>query len=440
MSANSIAHDSLAHAIVLASAAIATVIGGRSLDTALAECRPEHPDIDAATRGAVQDLAYGALRRYGHGDFMLARLLRQPLKQVRVRALLLAALYRLDERPQDAHTTVDQAVAASSSIAAGNFKALTNAVLRNYLRQRDALHAAAALDEIAHYRHPRWWITILRVAYPTEWKNILAYGNVRPPMTVRVNRRRDDVATCLARFAAQGIGARSLDADAILLEKPRSVDRLPGFAEGRFSIQDFGAQYAAPLLAAGDGMRVLDACAAPGGKSAHLLELADIDLVALDAAHERTDSIRGNLRRLGLKAAVRTADCRAIDSWWDGRLFERILADVPCSASGVVRRHPDIKWLRREADIAGFARTQAEILDALWRVLAPGGTMLYATCSLFTQENEEQVAAFAARHPDAVPLPIGQQRMGEGTTSLRLQLTPQAEHDGFYYALLQKRV
>lgn len=433
MPADTIPPDSLAYALDLAAEAVAAVIAGRNLDAALASCWRDHPTLSPGSRGAVQDLAYGALRRYGRGDFLLGRLLREPLKEPRLRALLLAALYRLDIRPEDAHTTVDQAVAASAGIARGNFKALTNGVLRNYLRQRAALEAAADADEIARYQHPAWWIRALRENYPSDWEGILAAGNSRPPMTLRVNRRRSDLVSSLAALSASGIAARSLDEAAILLDKPQPVERIPGFSEGCLSVQDWGAQRAAQLLDVRDGMRVLDACAAPGGKSAHLLELADVDLLALDADAGRAARITENLNRLGLQAEVKAADCRSHDAWWDGRPFERILADVPCSASGVVRRHPDIKWLRRETDIAGFARTQAEISEALWRVLAPGGKMLYCSCSLFPQENSLQLTAFVARHKDAQRLPIG-----TGKESLDFQLTPQAEHDGFYYALLQK--
>jgi 16S rRNA (cytosine967-C5)-methyltransferase len=418
----------LAEALHAAALVVAAVIGGRNLDQALATAR-----LAGATRAAAQDLAYGALRRYGLGDFLLGRLMERPLSDATVRALLLAALYRIEERPEDSHTTVNEAVSAASRLAGGRFKGLINGVLRNFLRRRDELAAAAAADEPARWRHPAWWLGKLRAAYPADWQAIATAGNGRPPMTLRINRRRAAATDFEAELAAAGIGGRCLDDDALLLERPLPVDRLPGFAEGRVSVQDWGAQQAAPLLDARSGMRVLDACAAPGGKTAHLLERADLDLTALDADAARAARIGDNLVRLGLAATVKTADCRDLAAWWDGRPFDRILADVPCSASGVVRRHPDIKWLRRPADIAGFARTQAEILDALWQTLAPGGRMLYATCSLFPEENGGQVAAFAARHPDAEKLPLA------GRNDNEWQLLPGAEHDGFYYALLAKR-
>lgn len=417
----------LAAALHAAALVIAAVIGGRNLDQALAAAR-----LAGTIRAATQDLAYGALRRYGRGDFLLGRLIERPLGDPAVRGLLLAALYRIEERPDDSHTTVNEAVSAAARLAGGRFKGLVNGVLRNFLRRRDELGTAVAADEPARWQHPVWWRGKLQAAYPGDWQAIAEAGNGRPPMTLRVNRRHGDATAYLAELAAAGIGARVLDEAALLLDKPVAVDRLPGFAEGRVSVQDWGAQRAAPLLDARAGMRVLDACAAPGGKTAHLLERADLDLTALDAAADRAARITDTLARLDLAASVKTADCRQPDAWWDGKPFDRILADVPCSASGVVRRHPDIKWLRRPTDIAGFARTQAEILDVLWRVLAPGGKMLYATCSLFPEENGEQMAAFAARHGDARRLPTGEGNNNEW------QLIPNVEHDGFYYALLEK--
>lgn len=443
--------DSLGFALIRAAEAIAAVIAGRSLDAALAACWQTYaPALSPSQRGAVQDLAYGTLRQYGRGDFFLARLLRSPLPpgddntgKALLRALLLAALYRLETRPGDAHTIVDQAVNAAAGIDRGRFKALANAVLRNRLRRDAELLSAANADPVAFHQHPLWWIDRIRAAYPEHWQGILAADNTHPPMALRVNRRRIGTDAYLALLSAAGIGARLLahKESAILLDRPQAVDKLPGFFDGLVSVQDWGAQRAAPLLDAQAGMRVLDACAAPGGKAMHLLELADVDLLALDAEPARIARINENLERLGLQAQVKAADCRDMASWWDGRPFERIIADVPCSASGVVRRHPDGKWLRRETDIAGFARTQAEIVDALWHVLAPGGKMLYCTCSLFPQENDMQVASFAARHADALRLAMGgvDDRSGETRQRQHWQLLPQAEHDGFFYALLQKR-
>jgi 16S rRNA (cytosine967-C5)-methyltransferase len=417
----------LATALLAAARVIGATLGGRTLDDGLAAAR-----LEGVVLAATRDLAAGGLRAYGRGDFFLGQLMARPVADIEVRGLLLAALYRLESRPEDAHTTVDQAVRAAGSLARGKFKALVNGVLRNFLRRQPELLAAAAVDPVAASQHPRWWLTALQADYPSAWQEIVAAGNGRPPMTLRINRRQTDAASYGNQLAAAGVGCRVLGDAAIRLDKPMAVDLLPGFAEGRVSVQDWGAQQAAGLLDGRDGMRILDACAAPGGKTGHLLETADLELLALEADPVRAGRIGSNLARLGLQAAVKVADCRDLGNWWDGRPFDRVLADVPCSASGVVRRHPDIKWLRREADIGRFARSQAEILDALWQVLAPGGKMLYATCSLFPRENGAQVAAFVARHGDAQRLPTG----GDNN---EWQLRPDTDHDGFYYALLAKR-
>lgn len=420
----------LARAMADAALAVTAVLSGHTPETALAQA-------DAAVRPAALDLAFTTLRDCGRGNFLLARLLDKPLKEKEIQALLLVALARLERRPEDAHTVVDQAVAAAGGIARGRLKGLTNAVLRNFLRRRDELLAAAESDPVARWRHPAWWLAALRAAYPDCWEAVAAAGNSHPPLCLRVNRRRlvaghrASSADFSAELAQGDIGAQALDATALLLDKPLPVERIPGFREGRVSVQDWGAQRAAALLDVQDGMRVLDACAAPGGKTAHLLELADLDLTALEVDAARARRIGENLDRLGLAATVRVADASRPRDWWDGRPFARILADVPCSASGVARRHPDIKWLRRAADVAGFARMQTSILDALWPLLAPGGKMLYCTCSVFPEENGAQVRAFVARHPDARRLPTG----GDAED---LQLLPAASHDGFYYALLQK--
>jgi 16S rRNA (cytosine967-C5)-methyltransferase len=427
----SLAETSLAFALHGAAQAVAEVISGRNLNEALTGLWRKMPDLPPGQRGAVQDLAYSTLRRFGRDDFSLSRLMDRPLRDIPVRALLLVALARLAARPEEAHTIVDQSVEAAGVLARGKYKALVNGVLRNALRRSAELETAALQEEVARWQHPRWWIARMRKAYPRDWQDILEAGNGRPPMTLRPNRRRIAATDYQAQLDAVQMTARLLQGGALRLERPVPVECLPGFAEGMVSVQDAGAQRAAPLLDVHDGMRVLDACAAPGGKTAHVLELADVDLLALDADGGRALRVSENLFRLGLLAKVKPADCRDLDAWWDGREFDRILADVPCTASGVVRRHPDAKWLRRETDIAQFARTQAEILEALWRVLAPGGKLLYATCSLFPEENGRQVAAFAARQEDCMRLPVA--------GAPELQLLPNEEHDGFYYALLEKQ-
>ncbi|MBS1130079.1 MAG: Fmu, rRNA SAM-dependent methyltransferase [Proteobacteria bacterium] len=411
--------NSLAFALLQAARIDAAVFAGQSLaDGLLAR-------VDPAARPAVQDLVYGSLRAYGRGDFFLGRLLDKPLDAEEVRALLLVSIYRLETRPDAAHTVVDQAVSAAGELANGRFRGLVNAVLRNFLRQQEALVAALADDAVAASQHPDWWLAQLQAAYPDDWQRIVAAGNAPPPMGLRVNVRRASRDDYLARLTDAGISATAVGESGLALAKPVPVESLLGFAAGLLSVQDPGAQMAASLLDPEPGSRVLDACAAPGGKTAHLLERADLDLLALDLKPSRCRRIEENLSRLGLTASVKAADCVKLDTWWDGRPFDAVLADVPCTASGVVRRNPDTKWLRREADIFSFAKTQARILDALWQVVRPGGKLLYVTCSVFPTENGVQIARFLERQPEA-------RRCHEE------QLLPTADHDGFYYCLLEK--
>lgn len=411
--------DSLAFSLLEAARITAAVFAGQSLADGLLG------RVDAVARPAVQDIVYGSLRRYGRGDFFLARLLAKPLAAEEVRALLLVAIYRLETRPDAVHTVVDQAVVAAGELAEGRFRGLVNGVLRNFIRQQTALNAALESDVLARSQHPDWWLTRLQVAYPNDWERIVAAGNAPPPMALRVNARRGSRDDYQIRLAAENLPATPIGEVGLLLDKPVPVDRLPGFAAGLVSVQDPGAQRAAELLDPAPGSRVLDACAAPGGKTAHLLEMGDLDLLALDLKPSRCRRVEENLLRLGLAAEVRAADCVKVDTWWDGRPFDAVLADVPCTASGVVRRNPDSKWLRREDDIASFARAQARILEALWQVVRPGGKLLYATCSVFPAENGEQMAGFLTRHP-------------ESRCCHEEQLLPTAEHDGFFYCLLEK--
>jgi 16S rRNA (cytosine967-C5)-methyltransferase len=415
----------LSQTLAAASRVVARVLGGASLTAALDE------DPRGPGRPAVQDLVYGTLRDYGAPQAILAALARKPIPDRPVHALLLCALHALRHERRAPHTIVDEAVSACAALGHGAARGFVNALLRSYLRRADALEAEVRGSEVAHFGYPAWWIERVRDAYPGAWEATLAAGNARPPMTLRVNRRKLAVDVYLARLAALGIAAERVGAHGVRLAEPRGVDALPGFAAGEVSVQDAGAQLAAPLLDARDGMRVLDACAAPGGKTAHLLELADLDLLALERDPLRARRIGATLERLGLAAEVRVADAGDPDRWWDGRPFDRILLDVPCSASGVVRRHPDIKWLRREADLAGFAREQSRLAAALWQVLAPDGKLLYATCSVFPEENGAVVEAFLARRPGARRPPLPD--VGDG------QLLPDAGHDGFFYAALEKR-
>jgi 16S rRNA (cytosine967-C5)-methyltransferase len=420
----------------LASTVVSQVLAGRSLDSALAELWREHPSLSAQQRGQVQDLCFGALRFHGYLEALLDALVDKPVREEKLACLMRVALYQLEFTRAAAHAVVDQAVLACARLGRGSAKGLINAVLRSFLRRSAELRARARRNDVGRFSYPRWWIDKLRQQYPRQHARILDAGNQRPPMTLRVNRMRCTQSAYLAQLQAREILAEPLGEYAVLLARPRPVAELPGFAEGIVSVQDAAAQRAAPLLDLATGQRVLDACAAPGGKTAHMLEMADVELTAVDEDATRLERLRANLRRVGLSAKVVQGDALEPGTWWDGDPFERILADVPCSASGVVRRHPDIKWLRRPSDIARFADVQERMLAALWRLLGSGGKLLYATCSVFHEENHIQVERFLDRHRDARRLPLP----GEDANRQEHagQILPDERHDGFFYALLQK--
>ena len=432
------AGPSLAQAFVAAAEAIGRVSGGESLNAALADMK--HRASAQTLAAAAQDLCYNALRSYGVVDVALERLLQRPLTDSPVRGLLLTALAELAARPKSAHAVVHQAVEAAALLGYSRAKGLVNAVMRNFQRRMPELLSEIEATESGRYRHSQWWIDELRQAYPHEWESVLLESNRHPPMVLRVNRRRLSTKAYLEKLDRAGILARALGQDAVLLEKPCRVERLPGFAGGEVSVQDAGAQRAGPLLDVRDGMRVLDACAAPGGKTGHLLELADCELVAVDADGVRAQRIAENLSRLKLSAKIVVGDCRKPELFWEEKPFDRVLLDAPCSGSGVVRRHPDIKWLRRKTDAPEFGRVQAELLEALWRVVAPDGKLLYATCSVFPEENGAQVDGFLLRHPEAerLPLPGLAQNDNRAAGPLEGQILPSAHSDGFFYALLRK--
>ncbi|HKO87059.1 MAG TPA: 16S rRNA (cytosine(967)-C(5))-methyltransferase RsmB [Burkholderiales bacterium] len=411
----------LSATFVHASEVLAGVYGGQSLS-----------ELDALPP-AVRDLCYSALRDYGYADAVLAPLLRKPIAETKIRALLACALREIERSRTQHFTVVNEAVAACPLLGHPAAKGFVNAVLRNYLRQRETLENQASAHPVARWRHPQWWIESVQGSYPQHWQQILAAGNERPPMSLRVNRRKTDPHAYKHALDQAGMAAFEAGNGAFVLDLPRAVDQIPGFSHGLVSVQDVAAQYAATLLDAQPGMRVLDACAAPGGKTAHILEQADVDMLALDRDERRAGRIHTNMERLGLSAAVRVADAGAVPSWWDGISFDRVLLDAPCTASGVVRRHPDIKWLRQVEDISRFAAQQKRLLDALWQVVAPSGKLLYVTCSVFPQENAMQIDAFLARHENARRLPLPAFMPAEG------QLLPDARHDGFFYALLQKQ-
>lgn len=444
----------LADALRIAAAAWRRFRTGTALDHALAAAAASagrsHPRVAAAAK----DIAYHATRHLALLDALIARLARTP-PPAPVAALLAMGLAQLIAQRHAHYAVVDQAVSAAKADpdtrAAAGF---VNAALRHFLRRQSGLLDEAQRDETVRYNAPRWWIERLRQAYPAQWQAILAAQREPPPLVLRVNTRRIGVDEYLRRLERAQLAATRVGATAVWLHEARPVEAIPGFAEGLVSVQDAGSQLAAQWLDARSGQRVLDACAAPGGKTAQLAELADglaIDAVEIDA--QRAQRIEDNLARLRAREhatiALHIADAADTRAYARERRYDRILLDAPCTASGIVRRHPDIPWLRRDADVAQLATRQARLLDALWPLLKPAGRLLYVVCSVFPEEGARQAERFVERHADARPLALP----GDTANSLQLLPTPLAAasnaaaaattalpllHDGFFFALFEK--
>lgn len=418
---------------------LARVLGeGHSLTAALDESL--HKLQQPQDRAFVQALCYGVIRQYFRLDATLSQLLDKPLKpkDSDIKALLLIGLYQLQHMRVKAHAAVSETVAAGKHKPWS--KGLINGVLRQYQRDSERLQPAIEQTAQAHLNHPEWLIAALQQAWPDEYISLLSANDEPAPMALRVNLGQNSRAAYLEELSANGISAFASPVcdSAVLLEQAIGVEHLPGFAEGRVSVQDVAAQLAAPLLDVQPKQRVLDLCAAPGGKTAAILERQrDIEMLAIDVDAQRLDRVRDNLLRLKLSAATQAADASLAHEWAAGQRFERILIDAPCSGLGVIRRHPDIKLLRRASDIATLQALQARILDAAWTLLAPNGVLLYATCSVLKVENEQQIAGFLKRHTDATELPLAID-FGQTRPHGRQILTGEHNMDGFYYAKLCK--
>ena len=419
--------------------AVALVLSGHSLNEALAAC-------PAAARPGCQALSFHVLRCLGGAQAARAHLAARTPPPL-VNSLLLSALALLwprEVQPYAPHTLVDQAVACAHARAPAS-ASFVNAVLRRFLRERDQLVPGwESADPVVRYQHPRWWIDQLQRDWPKQWQALLGAANQHAPMVLRVNARQTDAAAYQVELAAEGIESQAVSSHALVLQRPAPVQALPGFASGRVSVQDLSAQAAAPLLLGrgadrlAPGARVLDACAAPGGKTAHLLELAELDLLALDVDAARLTRVEQTLQRLDLQARLAVGDAGEPSRWWDGQPFDAILLDAPCSASGIVRRHPDVRWLRRATDIKTLANTQARLLDALWGLLKPGGRLVYATCSVFRAEGSGQIAAFLQRTPAAIARPSPGHLLGVVDNPAQAGEVASVAGDGFFYARLDK--
>ena len=423
----------------VAAQALQRIVAGRSLRAEFAACSTRLSD--ARDRALLSALLYAGARWWLRHAAAVDRLLERPLpaREAALHALLVLGLVQIEVLQLPGYAAVDSSVEAARALGRPKFATLVNAVLRRWLRERGALIAELDADAVTRTAHPRWLLDAFAADWPGADAAIAAANNTEAPLWLRVNRRRVDRNAFLQHLTDAGIEATAPPGlpDAVLIAASTDVTALPGFAGGLFSVQDGAAQCAVELLDLADGQRVLDACAAPGGKSGHILERADLRLLALDSDERRLPRLRENLDRLGLRADVRAGDAAQPTQWWDGAPFDRILLDAPCSATGIIRRQPDVKLHRRRADIPALVRTQARILDALWPLLAPGGRLVYATCSVLAAENADQVSRLLARRADAavsaVLLP-GWRAVAAGGMQ---NLPGESGMDGFYYAVLE---
>ena len=438
------AGSNLAVALLAAADALARMRAGASLERAIAAVAAARK-LGVSERAATQDLSFTAARLLGTAQWLRARLTEKPTQKPLLAGLLDVALALWWSKKYAPHTLVNQTVDAAASHPHLNAaKGMVNAVLRRAVREEAQLRSEADGNDSARWNFPPWWLARLRTAYPQGWESSLAHGNAEPPLTLRVNHRHTSAQAWLKTLAGIGSSGIVLGDHTVQLERAVPVTQLPGFAQGHVSVQDWGAQQAAHLLDVADGMRVLDACAAPGGKTCHLLELADLDLTALDSSAARLQRVQQNLDRQSFTARLQAANAADLNTWWDGKPYERILLDAPCSGSGVTKRHPDIKWLRRNNDIAALSQLQAQLCAALWRTLAPGGKMLYVTCSVFPDENLHVIHSFLAQHANATLLDCypalanSAKGLSLWPTTAGTQLLPSTRHDGFFYACLRK--
>ncbi len=435
---------SLAEEMRCAARAVQRLVEGKRLDQALDEVWLGAA-LAPASRAPVRDMAYACVRQLGLCQALAALLNARP-PAAGLAALQYVAIAQLLEPIRHPATIVDQAVvAARSEPTSAPAAGFLNATLRRLLRDREALLARATNDPVGRWNYPSWWTAQLRRDHPRHWEQILQAGNQHPPFSLRVNRRHIETDAYMALLAQQGLVCRQVGPWALIVDPACPVQALPGWSQGWVSVQDAGAQLAAPWLGVREGDRVLDACAAPGGKSAHLLELVDCRLTALELDADRMRSVAQNLSRLGLRADLRVGDARQPSSWWDGQAYDRILVDAPCSASGIVRRAPDARWLRRRSDLATLAQQQRQILDSLWPLLKPGGRLLYVTCSVFHDEGRALARGFAQTHAEARLLPLDEgPDAGADPARPGRQLLPATgpgqDHDGFFYCLFEKRL
>ena len=422
------------HSQWLAAMIVEQVLLGKNLDKSFDLILNKYNNSEIENLSQIKDMVYGAIRNLGKSNFYINKLVKNKIEDRCLEALLHVVLFQITHERSNNFTLVNEAVDAAKKI---NHKksAFINAVLRNFLRNRDSLKQDLNKDESATYSYPNWWIKKVKNQYPKNWKDILNIGNQRPPLALRINLKKIRVNEYSAILDEHEINHTLVGGECLIINTPLGVDKIPGFLDGKVSVQDFGAQLAAHLIDLKKGHKVLDACSAPGGKSCHMLELNSIELLAIESDKKRTIKIQENIDREGLKAKVLNDKINSQNEWWDKEFFDRILLDVPCSASGIVRRHVDIKWLRRIGDFKSFGDNQLFLLKSTWPMLKENGKLLYVTCSIFEEENRDVIEKFKQDLGNVSELNIN---FPSNVAHIQNQILPSSNHDGLFYALLQK--
>jgi len=422
------------HSQWLAAMIVEQVLLGKNLDKSFDLILNKYNNVEIDNLSQIKDMVYGAIRDLGKSNFYINKLVKNKIENRCLEGLLHIALFQITHERSNNFTLVNEAVDAAKKIDHKK-SAFINAVLRNFLRKKDELQQELDEDESAVYSYPNWWIQKVKNQYPKNWKDILTIGNQRPPLALRINLKKIGVNEYSAILDKHEINHTLVGGECLIINIPLGVDKIPGFLEGKVSVQDFGAQLAAHLIDLKKGHKVLDACSAPGGKACHMLELNSIELLAIESDKKRTNKIQENIDREGLKAKVLNDKISSQNEWWDKEFFDRILLDVPCSASGIVRRHVDIKWLRRINDFKNFGENQQSLLRSVWPMLKENGKLLYITCSIFEEENRDVIEKFKQDLGNVSELNIN---FPSNVAHIQNQILPSSNHDGLFYALLQK--
>jgi len=410
------------------------VLLGKNLDKSFDVILKKYNNSGIDNLSQIKDMVYGAIRNLGRSNFYINKLVKNKIENRCLEALLHIVLFQITNERSNNYTLVNEAVDAAKKIDHKK-SAFINAVLRNFLRKKDDLQQELNEDESAVYSYPNWWIQKVKNQYPKNWKDILVIGNQRPPLALRINLKKIEVNEYSTVLDDHGINHTLVGGECLIINTPLGVDKIPGFFEGKVSVQDYGAQLAAHLIDLKNDQKVLDACSAPGGKACHMLELNSIQLLAIESDQQRIIKIQENIDRQGLKAKILNDKISSQNEWWNKESFDRILLDVPCSASGIVRRHVDIKWLRRINDFQSFGNNQLSLLRAAWPMLKEGGKLLYVTCSIFEEENRDVIEKFKQDSNDVSELNIN---FPSNIVHIKNQILPSENHDGLFYALLQK--